>query len=95
MKVSKTGFLVMALCAVFWTSTVGANPPPMFSKCQMCHGKQLIGKKKSPPIIGLSYEDLLASLTSNIPKRMKRISKKLTEKQKVELSQYISKLGEQ
>ena len=80
------------LWAVLLASVAYAQPPTMIKKCQACHGKQLTGKKKNPSIAGLSYEKLYASLTSDVPKKMKRVTAKLTEVQKADLSEYIFKL---
>ena len=70
-----------------------ANKPASLKKCQICHGKDFKGKKKNPPILGLSFEDLMSSLTTNIPKKMNRIASKLSHKEKEEISRYISSLG--
>jgi len=71
-----------------------ANKSVSLKKCQICHGKDFKGKKKNPPILGLSFEDLMASLTTNIPKKMNRIASKLTHKEKEEISRYISSLAD-
>ena len=92
MKRSRISLVVVACVVGFFVSTAHAEPPTMLKKCQTCHGKQLTGKKKNPSIVGLSYEKLLTSLTSDVPKKMKRVAGKLTDDQKVELSQYIFKL---
>ena len=93
MKRNSLSLIMVLLCAVSFVSTTAhAEPPTMLKKCQTCHGKQLTGKKKNPSIVGLPYEKLLASLTSDVPKKMKRVTSKLTDDQKVELSQYIFKL---
>lgn len=84
--------LVVALATMFFASSVQASPPKMLKKCQACHGKQLTGKKKNPTLVGLSYEKILTSLTTDVPKKMKRVANKLTEEQKVELSEYIFSL---
>ena len=73
--------------------TAQAGKPANLKKCQICHGKDLHGKKKNPPIAGLSFDDLMASLTTNVPKKMNRIASKLTHEQKEEVSRYISSLG--
>ena len=83
---------IAVLWAVLLASVAYAQPPTMIKKCQACHGKQLTGKKKNPSIAGLSYEKLYASLTSDVPKKMKRVTAKLTEVQKADLSEYIFKL---
>ena len=70
-----------------------AAQPSSLKKCQICHGKDFQGKKKSPPLLGLSFDELMASLTSDVPKKMNRIAKKLTHKEKEEVSRYISSLG--
>ena len=85
--------LVAILCAIFFTTVAHADSPKMLKKCQTCHGKQLSGKKKSPSIVGLPYEKLYASMTTSIPKKMRRVSSKLTDSQKVVLSEYIFNLG--
>lgn len=86
----KVGNLVVAiLLFIFAAPPAYAQPPKMLRKCQTCHGKELTGKKKNPSIVGLSYEKLYASLTTDTPKKMKRIANKLTDEQKVELSEYI------
>ena len=82
---------VLLLSILFFVPSAQAEAPAKINKCQMCHGKTLTGKKKAPTLIGLSFEDLLASLTTNIPKKMKRVASKLTDQEKVELSRYISK----
>ena len=84
--------LIAVLWVVLFASVACAQPPTTIKKCQGCHGKQLTGKKKSPSIVGLPYEKLYAALTSDVPKKMNRVSTKLTEVQKVELSEYIFKL---
>jgi cytochrome c553 len=83
--------LILGLCAVFFVTTAfDAKPPALFKKCQVCHGKQLTGKKKNPSIVDASYEELYAALTTDVPKKMKRVARKLTEKQKATLSAYIA-----
>jgi len=86
--------MILVLCVILISSITHAQQPPlMLKKCQACHGKQLNGKKKNPSIVDLSYEKLYASLTTNIPKKMKRVVNKLTDEQKAELSKYIFSLG--
>ena len=88
----KTSF-VIALFLVMMTCTAHAAQPGNLKKCQICHGKDLQGTKKNPPLLGLSFDELMASLTSNVPKKMNRIANKLTHKEKEEISKYISSLG--
>ncbi len=66
-----------------------AEVPGMIKKCKTCHGKNLTGKKKSPTLVGLTYDELLASLTTDVPKKMKRISNKLNDQEKEKISEYI------
>ena len=87
-------FFTTILCLSLSTSSLLASEPDKLKKCQVCHGKQLTGKKKSPTIVGLSFEELMASLTTDVPKKMKRVAGKLTEQEKTELSRYISNLQE-
>tara|TARA_Y100000034_G_scaffold27678_1_gene33105 strand:+ start:45 stop:323 length:279 start_codon:yes stop_codon:yes gene_type:complete len=81
--------LLAFVFAAFVTSAPAYAAPLKIKKCQICHGKQLTGKKKNPSIVGLPYEKLYASLTTDIPKKMNRLAKKLTDEQKIELSKYI------
>jgi len=81
--------IIAVVCAFLFAPMAIAQQPPLLKKCQACHGKQLTGKKKSPSIVDFSYEELYASLTTDVPKKMKRIASKLTDKQKSEISAYI------
>ena len=81
--------LLALIIATLATSAPAYAAPLKIKKCQTCHGKQLTGKKKNPSIAGLPYEKLYASLTTDIPKKMNRLVKKLTDEQKIELSKYI------
>ena len=74
-------------------SLPAAAEPPALKKCQICHGKKLEGKKKNPSITGLTYESLLSSLTSDVPKKMRRVAEKLTIQEKEEISRYITTLN--
>lgn len=89
----KKASFVTALFLMMTTCTAHAAQPSSLKKCQICHGKDLQGKKKNPPLLGLSFDELMASLTSNVPKKMNRIANKLTHKEKEEISKYISSLG--
>lgn len=70
-----------------------AVEPTTLKTCQICHGKDLEGKKKNPPIVGMTYESLLSSITNDVPKKMQRVAAKLTPQEKEEVSRYISELG--
>ena len=89
MKVSSITLAV--LISATPSGSITAEPPAL-KKCQLCHGKNLEGKKKNPPIVGMTYESLLASITTNVPKKMKRIAAKLSNQEKEEISKYISTL---
>ena len=82
-------FIVAMTVALFTSSVALAESPTAFKKCQMCHGKQLKGKKKSPSLNDRSYEELYNSLTVAIPKKMKSLAKKLTEEEKQSIAMYI------
>jgi cytochrome c553 len=86
--------IAVSLCMTISSSALAVDPD-LLRKCQLCHGKLLSGKKKNPPIAGMAYDDVLASLTTAIPKKMEKVAGKLTEEQKVDLSKYISGLGGQ
>ena len=69
-----------------------AVEPTVLKTCQICHGKNLEGKKKNPSIVGMTYESLLNSITTDIPKKMQRVASKLSTQEKEEVSRYISTL---
>lgn len=80
-------------CRVMRGQQLRVNSPQTARKCQTCHGKSLKGKNKNPAIRGLSYEKIYVSLTSDVPKKMKRVASKLTDDQKADIAKYISSLG--
>ena len=61
-------------------------------KCRACHGKDLGGKKKAPNISGWASGKIKKSMTTDIPKSMKAVSKKLTPEQIDAISAAISKM---
>ena len=61
----------------------------------MCHGKDFSGKKKSPSLLDYSYEEILESLTINVPRKMKKVVSKLSEEEKILLSDYIVRYSKQ
>ena len=78
------------------TTIVNMDMAKIMKKCKMCHGKDLMGKqkkkKKTPAILGLSKAKLLKSMTTKIPKPMKAIAKTLTDEEKNEVVNLISKM---
>ena len=65
----------------------------VLKRCKACHGKDLHGKKKAPGLYNKGFSDVYVSLTSDVPKKMERIVKKMTEAEIWEVSRYISELG--
>ena len=84
-------FLICTFLLSIFGSPVHAKvvPPEAISKCQKCHGKDFSGKRKNPPINNLSYDEILQSMTTDIPKKMKRTVNKLTEQQKKDIADFI------
>ena len=75
---------------IFCSPTYAAViPPKAISKCQKCHGKELSGKRKNPSILNLKYDTIYESLTTKVPKKMKRTVDKLTEQQKKDIAEYV------
>ena len=87
--------ILFTFCALLICSTVVAAPPAKIKKCQMCHGKDFSGKKKSPSLLDYSYEEILESLTINVPRKMKKVVSKLSEEEKILLSDYIVRYSKQ
>jgi len=88
-----SSIILAALISALPAGTVTAELV-VLKKCQLCHGKNLEGKKKNPSILGLTYETLLASLTSDVPKKMKSIAGRMTTQDKEDISKYISTLAQ-
>ena len=63
-------------------------------RCKVCHGKDLRGKKKSPSLYNKDFSEVYVSLTSSVPKKMKGVVKKLSEREVWEVSRFISELGD-
>ena len=84
--------IILAIAIFLSTPDLAKEAPNTIKKCQTCHGKQLTGKKKNPAILGLSYERVYASITTDVPKKMKRVAKRLTEEEKNILARYIATL---
>lgn len=61
-------------------------------KCAACHGKDFGGKKKAPNIAGWPVAKVKKSLTTNIPKSMKAVTKKLTPEQIDAISAAVAKM---
>lgn len=103
MKKILIAFIALAL-AVITIPMASAEGPPI-KKCTGCHGKTLVGKKKSPSIAGMPARKLLAAMghgvkpdevgtqikpAGKIPKPMTGIAKKLNDAQKTALATLIS-----
>ncbi len=79
---------------------MGAAPPedaPVdvergLTKCRICHGKALQGKKATPPLAGMHKLRLLRGLIKEVPKKMQPIVRGLSEAEKRGLAEHISKL---
>jgi len=61
--------------------------------CRACHGTNLHGKRAAPNIAGWSAAKVKRSLTTNVPRSMVAISKRLTPKQIDAISKAISKMA--
>ncbi len=85
---------------------IEAEAPAKLKKCTGCHGKQLEGKKKVVKIAGMAVKKILDAVghgivadkieegvepAGKIPKKMKAVSKKLTDAEKKAIAIYISK----
>ena len=84
-------FLIPIALLIVFCSPIHAAviPPKAINKCQKCHGKDFMGKRKNPPILDLSYNLIYDSLTTKVPKKMKRTVGKLSEQQKKDIAEYL------
>ena len=95
-------FLVLFIMLFTWNTQntaeakVAEEPTDIsrvLKRCKACHGKDLRGKKKAPSLYDKGFSDVYVSLTSDVPKKMERIVKKLTEAEVWEVSRFVSELG--
>ena len=73
-------------------NTLAVDIKKPMKKCRICHGKDLGGKKKAPNISGWASGKVKKSLTTDIPKSMRAVTKKLTPEQIDAISAAISKM---
>lgn len=78
--------LIIIFCSPAYAAII---PPKIISKCQKCHGQDFSGKRKNPSILNLKYSVIYDSLTTKVPKKMKRTVNKLSEQQKKDIAEYI------
>ena len=76
-------------------STTSDNTHKIIKRCKACHGKDLKGKKKTPSIYGNPFSVVYISLTSDVPKKMKGIVKKLSRDEITAVAHHISSLGKE
>jgi cytochrome c553 len=101
MRYVKRILAVLAIMCVWGTQglaevTEAPNPIDIskaVKRCKACHGSDLRGKKKSPTLYGKEFSAVYTSLTSDVPKKMRGVAKKLTDEEAREVSRFISALG--
>lgn len=62
------------------------------SKCRVCHGKDLAGKRQVPAIAGMKKRRVQKALGAQPPRPMRPIVLRLSDADKASIAHYISKL---
>ena len=92
-KVAVTVLLLMLSTTVYAEDNIAKSK--IIKTCKACHGKDFKGKKKAPGIYGKSFSVIYTTLTSDVPKKMEKIVKKLSKAEAMEIASYIAHLNEE
>jgi cytochrome c553 len=99
--------MIRSIITLFFVSYVAmpavyATPPAepdnthkIIKTCKACHGKDFKGKKATPSIYGQSFSVIYTALTSDVPKKMEKIVKKLSKEEAMAIASYIAHLNEE
>jgi cytochrome c553 len=93
-KIAVTVLLLMLSTTVYAEDNNIAKSK-VIKTCKACHGKDFKGKKKTPGVYGKSFSVIYTALTSNVPKKMEKIVKKLSKEEAMAIASYIAHLNEE
>jgi len=93
-KIAVTVLLLM-LSSTVYAEDNNISKSKVIKTCKACHGKDFKGKKKTPGIYGKSFSVIYTALTSNVPKKMEGIVKKLSKEEAMKIASYIAHLNEE
>ncbi len=96
--------MVLAACALIGATVpvnagddVAAGKTYAAKKCKACHGAKGEGKKKNPPLAGISVDDHVKAMMdyrkgSRKHKLMQKLAKKMSDKQISDVAAYYKSL---
>ena len=95
MKKIAVTILLLMLSSTVYAEDNNIAKSKIIKTCKACHGKDFKGKKKTPGVYGKSFSVIYTSLTSDVPKKMEKIVKKLSKEEAMAIASYIAHLDEE
>ena len=93
-KIAVTVLLLM-LSSTVYAEDNNISKSKVIKTCKACHGKDFKGKKKTSGVYGKSFSVIYTALTSDVPKKMEKIVKKLSKEEAMAIASYIAHLNEE
>jgi len=87
--------LLLMLSTTVYAEDNNISKSKVIKTCKACHGKDFKGKKKTPGIYGQSFSVIYTALTSDVPKKMEKVVKKLSKEEAMKIASYIAHLDEE
>ncbi len=95
MKKTAVTILLLMLSTTVYAEDNNISKSKVIKTCKACHGKDFKGKKKTPGIYGKSFSVIYTALTSDVPKKMEKVVKKLSKEEAMKIASYIAHLDEE
>jgi cytochrome c553 len=95
MKKTAVTILLLMLSTTVYAEDNNISKSKVIKTCKACHGKDFKGKKKAPSLEGQSFSVIYTALTSDVPKEMEKIVKKLSKAEAMAIASYIAHLNEE
>jgi len=95
MKKTAVTILLLMLSSTVYAEDNNIAKSKIIKTCKACHGKDFKGKKKTSGVYGKSFSVIYTALTSDVPKKMEKIVKKLSKEEAMKIASYIAHLDEE
>ncbi len=95
MKKTAVTILLLMLSTTVYAEDNNISKSKVIKTCKACHGKDFKGKKKTPGVYGKSFSVIYTALTSDVPKKMEKVVKKLSKEEAMKIASYIAHLDEE
>ena len=95
MKKTAVTILLLMLSSTVYAEDNNIAKSKIIKTCKACHGKDFKGKKKTPGVYGKSFSVIYTALTSDVPKKMEKIVKKLSKDEAMAIASYIAHFDEE